>query len=265
MAVVDRILHRALIVESEVAMVRLMRFNLENVGFRVSVVEDEEKALEQIRSKKIPDIIVIDFSLPFCGASIIDFCSKLKEADDSQNIPVIVVSSRLDVVDRVRCLETCVDDFILKPFIPAEFVARIRAVLRRSRRSLAQDSMRVGDLVMNMANMQVTLGGSLVKLSIKEFKLLQRFMEYPEKVYSRNQLLSLVWDDPSGVDVRTIDVHINRLRVALRDAFNADSSKSFIRTVRGSGYCLNASSLELKSGSESEAWSNNRNTGTVLV
>lgn len=243
-------------------MARLMRFNLENVGFRVFVVENDEMAISEIQSRKVPDVIVMDFSTLSCSTSVMDFCSKLKEIGDARHIPIIVISARSDVLERIRCLETCVDDFLIKPFIPAELVARVRSVLRRSRRSLAQDIMRVGDLTMNMGSMQVVVCGVPIHLSIKEFKLLQRFMEYPGRVYSRKQLLSLVWDHPEGVDVRTIDVHINRLRVALQEAGEAHGIRSFIKTVRGSGYCLNVMDLEVKvsGGTDEDSWNSQSET-----
>lgn len=237
MSMRDKALYRILVVDDEVAITKLLSYHLENMGFRVTVVDNGEDALYEIEYNKMPDLIILDWMLP--KISGVELCMKLRSNKATKGIPIIMLSAKADNEDKLKGLDVGCDDYMSKPFDTMELLARVRAVLRRIRKVFDEEVLEVGDLHMNLSTMQVEANNKHVKLGTKEFRILQLFMEFPGKVYSREQLLSLIWDDPQNVDIRTVDVHINRLRSALGvNQYN----KSYIRTVRGSGYSLNVQS-----------------------
>ncbi len=222
-----------LVVEDEAALVELLRYNLEEEGFRVSDAADGEAALAAVAEDK-PDLIVLDLMLPLVSG--LEICRQLRRRPETRGLPIIMLIARGEESDRIRGLDSGADDYVTKPFSPSELVARVRAVLRRARPALAQDSLGYGELVMDLATRRVTREGRAIHLSPTEFRLLQHFMEHPGRVFSREQLLDAVWGLDAEVEPRTVDAHIRRLRKALNDGGKAD----LIRTERAAGYALDS-------------------------
>lgn len=220
-----------LVVEDEDDIVTLLRYTLEREGFRVSAATNGEEALLLCR-EQMPDLVLLDWMLPLLSGS--DVCRQLRRTDDTAEIPVIMLTARGEETDRVRGLNAGADDYITKPFSLVEVVARIRAVLRRTRPGSQASQLTFADLAMDLANHRVTRNGRNIHLGPTEFRLLRHFLEYPRRVFSRAQLLDRVWGLDVYVEVRTVDVHIRRLRKAL----NGDGEQDLIRTVRSAGYAL---------------------------
>ena len=223
-----------LIVEDEVAIVTLLRYNLEREGFRVYSTGDGEEAITMVKEHK-PDVIVLDWMLP--SMSGIDICKQLRWSTDTKGIPIIMLSARGEESDRIRGLDAGADDYIVKPFSPAELVARIRAIFRRFRPALSEKVMSFADIKMDVTGHKVTRGATNaeVHLSPTEFSLLRYFMEHPGRVFSREQLLDAVWGHDIYVELRTVDVHVRRLRKGL----DYDGNQTdLIRTIRSAGYSL---------------------------
>lgn len=220
-----------LVVEDEAPLVELLRYNLGGAGFDVEAAADGEEALVSVRERK-PDLILLDWMLP--AVSGLEVCRQLRRSPDSRSIPIIMLTAKGEEADRVRGLDSGADDYIAKPFSPAELVARVRAVLRRTRPAFAEDTLEFADIRMDLAAHRVSRDGAAVHLGPTEFRLLRHFMEHPGRVFSREQLLDAVWGHDVYVEPRTVDVHIRRLRKAL----NAKSKQDVIRTVRSAGYAL---------------------------
>ena len=224
---------RILIVEDEEAQAEVLRYNCEREGFEPVVARDGEEAFEAVDEHQ-PDLVLLDWMLP--GASGLAVCQRLRKRPETRTLPVIILTARGEEVDRVRGLECGADDYVVKPFSPSELIARVRAVLRRARPALTEDRLTYGDISMDLAAHRVTRNGRAVHLGPTEYRLLQQFLERPDRVFSREQLLDKVWGPDIHVELRTVDVHIRRLRKALNDNGGTD----VIRTVRGAGYALDA-------------------------
>ena len=224
---------RILIVEDEEALGEVLRYNFDREGFDASVAHDGEEALLAVEDHH-PDLVILDWMLP--GLSGIGVCQRIRGRPETRRLPIIILTARGEEPDRVRGLDSGADDYVVKPFSPAELVARVRAVLRRARPALSEEEMSYGDIVMDLAAHRVTRGGRPVRLGPTEFRLLQLFMERPDRVFSREQLLDRAWGRDIHVELRTVDVHIRRLRKALNESGDAD----VIRTVRGAGYALDS-------------------------
>jgi two-component system phosphate regulon response regulator PhoB len=222
---------RVLIVEDETALVELLRYNLEQTGFLVSVAYDGEEALASVQEDP-PDLILLDWMLPLMSG--IEVCRQLRRQTITANLPIIMLTARGEEGDRVRGLDAGADDYVAKPFSPTELIARIRAVLRRIRPALADETLAYADIVMDLVAHRVTRDGKAVHLGPTEFRLLRHLMEHPGRVFSREQLLDSVWGKDVYVEARTVDVHIRRLRMAL----NGENQADLIRTVRAAGYAL---------------------------
>ena len=221
-----------LIVEDEAAIVTLLRYNLEREGFKVYSTGDGEEAVGMVRDYK-PDIIVLDWMLP--SMSGVEICKQLRWNPDTKAIPIIMLSARGEEGDRIRGLDAGADDYIIKPFSPAELVARIRAVFRRFRPSLSEKTLSFAGIKMDVSAHKVTRDGAEIHLSPTEFSLLRYLLEHPGRVFSREQLLDAVWGHDIYVELRTVDVHVRRLRKGLDyDGKQAD----LIRTVRSAGYAM---------------------------
>ncbi|WP_025899457.1 phosphate regulon transcriptional regulator PhoB [Sneathiella glossodoripedis] len=223
-----------LIVEDEPSMVELLRYNLESEGFQVSSASDGEEAMLSIQ-EQTPDMVLLDWMLP--KLSGIEICRRIRRDQDFRNLPVIMITARAEETDRVRGLDVGADDYVSKPFSPAELMARIRAVLRRHNPNLGQDTITVADVTIDLVAYKVSRAGRDVHLGPTEFKLLKFFMERAGRVLTREQLLDGVWGQGVYVEDRTVDVHIRRLRKALNEAGDID----LIRTVRAVGYCFEKS------------------------
>jgi len=220
-----------LLVEDEPAQREILGYNLEADGFRVLMASNGEEALMMV-AETPPDIIVLDWMMP--NVSGIEVCRQLKTRSATRGIPIIMLSARSEEVDRVRGLETGADDYVIKPYSLVELMARVRALLRRTRPATVGERLEYGDIVLDAETHRVTRGQKPLKLGPTEFRLLTTFMEKPGRVWSREQLLDRVWGREIYVDTRTVDVHIGRLRKALCQHGGSDP----LRTVRGAGYAL---------------------------
>ena len=220
-----------LVVEDEDALATLLQYNLEKEGYDVIVAGDGEEALILV-DERLPDLVVLDWMLP--KVSGIEVCRRLRQRNETRNVPVVMLTARGEESDRVRGLDTGADDYVVKPFSMTELTARIRAVLRRIRPGLAEDRIRHGDIVIDRVAHRVRRGGREVHLGPTEFRLLDYLMQHPGRVFSREQLLDAVWGSDVYVEARTVDVHIGRLRKALNEGAGDDP----IRTVRSAGYSL---------------------------
>ena len=225
-----------LVVEDETALVTLLRYNLEREGFRVAEAHDGEEALVMCAEER-PDIILLDWMLPHLSG--IEVCRRLRRTPETRDVPIIILTARGEEGDKVRGLDTGADDYVTKPFSPAELISRLRAVLRRARPALSSEVLQFEDLAMDLAAHRVRRGEREVRLGPTEFRLLRYFMEHPGRVFSREQLLDAVWGRDVYVEPRTVDVHIRRLRKAL----NIDDEADLIRTVRSAGYALDRASV----------------------
>ena len=220
-----------LLVEDEPAQREILGYNLEADGFRVLTACNGEEALMMV-AETPPDIIVLDWMMP--NVSGIEVCRQLKTRSATRGIPIIMLSARTEEVDRVRGLETGADDYVIKPYSLVELLARVRALLRRTRPATVGERLEYGDIVLDAETHRVTRDDKPLKLGPTEFRLLSTFMEKPGRVWSREQLLDRVWGHEIYVDTRTVDVHIGRLRKALCQHGGSDP----LRTVRGAGYAL---------------------------
>ena len=220
-----------LLVEDEPAQREVLSYNLEADGFRVTTAENGEEALMLV-DEEAPDLIVLDWMLP--NVSGIEVCRQLKTRPETRGVPILMLSARSEEVDRVRGLETGADDYVVKPYSVIELMARVRALLRRTRPSAVGQRLEYEDIMLDSETHRVTRDDKPLKLGPTEFRLLSTFMEKPGRVWSREQLLDRVWGRDIYVDTRTVDVHIGRLRKALCQHGGDDP----LRTVRGAGYAL---------------------------
>lgn len=218
-----------LIVEDEAAIREMLGYSLMKEGYICEDAGNVEEAQFKIQKKK-PSLILLDWMLP--GMSGIDYARRLQGNADTRDIPIIMLTARGDESDKVRSLDTGVDDYVTKPFSNKELLARIRAVLRRSSGSEPGGSFEVEGLVLDPVTYRVTVQDEEIEISPTEFKLLHFFITHPERVYSRAQLLDQVWGQNVYVEERTVDVHIRRLRKTLEPY----KYNNFIQTVRSVGY-----------------------------
>jgi two-component system phosphate regulon response regulator PhoB len=220
-----------LVVEDEDSLATLLQYNLQKEGYEVALAGDGEEALLLV-DERLPDLVVLDWMLP--KVSGIEVCRRLRQRNETRNVPIIMLTARGEETDRVRGLDTGADDYVVKPFSMTELTARIRAVLRRIRPGLAEDRVRRGDLLIDRVAHRVKRAGQEIHLGPTEFRLLDYLMQHPGRVFSREQLLDAVWGSDVYVEARTVDVHIGRLRKALGVSDTDDP----IRTVRSAGYSL---------------------------
>ena len=222
---------RILIVEDEEPLSLLLRYNLETEGYDVETVARGDDADTRLR-ESTPDLVVLDWMLP--GLSGIELCRRLRARPETKSLPIIMLTARGEESERVRGLSTGADDYIVKPFSVPELVARIRALLRRSRPERLADVLTLGEIELDRVKKRVSRAGRDVELGPTEFRLLEFLMERPGRVFTREQLLDGVWGSEVYIDERTVDVHVGRLRKALNRGRDGDP----IRTVRGSGYSI---------------------------
>ena len=224
---------RLLLVEDDRALAELVTFHFDRAGYAVTRTGDGEEALilaEEVR----PDLILLDWMIE--GISGIEVCRRLRRRPATANVPIIMLTARGEEDDRIRGLDTGADDYLTKPFSPKELVARAAAVLRRVRPALAAETLSYSGLDMDLAAHRVRRDGQQVQLGPTEYRLLKHLLENPGRVFSRQQLLETVWPHSEDIELRTVDVHIRRLRLALGDP-------DIIRTVRSAGYALDAEGL----------------------
>lgn len=218
-----------LIVEDEVALATLLRYNLEREGYRVFEARDGEEAL-LVADEAKPDLVVLDWMLP--ELSGIEVARRLRARGHSRNVPIVMLTARGEETDRIRGLDTGVDDYVVKPFSMNELLARLRAVMRRAKPNLVEEVMKLGEITIDRSTHRVKRAGRDIHLGPTEYKLLDHLMRHPGRVFSREQLLDAVWGSDVYVEARTVDVHVGRLRKALNETEERDP----IRTVRSAGY-----------------------------
>src|SRR5207253_6938025 len=224
---------RLLLVEDDRALADLVTYHFQRSGYDVTRTGDGEEALILVDEVK-PDVILLDWMIE--GISGIEVCRRLRRRSATANVPIMMLTARGEESDRIRGFETGADDYVTKPFSPRELVARTTAVLRRVRPALVGEQLAYADIEMDVTGHKVRRGGAPVALGPTEFRLLRHFLEHPGRVFSRERLLDSVWGQDSEIELRTVDVHIRRLRKAI----NAGQKADIIRTVRSAGYALDA-------------------------
>jgi len=219
------------IVEDEKPIITLLQYNLEKEGYKVDFSETGEEAIQNIK-KNVPDLIILDWMLPdFSG---IEVCKQIKKINKLKNIPVLMLTAKSEEEDKVRGFESGVDDYVTKPFSYKEILLRVKSLLKRTHPSLVEDISVFQDLKVDRIARRIYRADKEIKVGPTEFRLLDFLIKSPQRVYSREQLLTNVWGNEINVEDRTVDVHIRRLRKAI----NIEGSVELIRTVRSSGYSL---------------------------
>ena len=222
---------RILIVEDDLALAELLSWNFETDGFVVTSTPDGEEAL-LLASEQIPDVIILDWMIE--GISGIEVCRRLRRGSETKDVPIIMLTARGEEDERIRGLETGADDYVTKPFSPGELKARVKALLRRSKPGSTDDVLRSGEIELDLSAVRVTRTGRQIALGPTEFRLLRVLMERQGRAQTRNQLLDSVWGHDSDIELRTVDVHIRRLRKAI----TGPNEKDPIRTIRSVGYAF---------------------------
>lgn len=220
-----------LIIEDEEDIVTLLRYNLEVAHYKTLVARDGEEGILMAK-EHLPNLILLDWMMPMLSG--VEACRLLRRNEKTRQIPIIMVTARGEEADKVRALDVGADDYVTKPFSPAELVARVSAVLRRVGNLRLDAKLEVGDIKMDTSEFRVFRGEREVHVGPTEYKILKLLMQNPGKVYSREQLLNQIWGQDVYVEIRTVDVHIRRLRVAM----NEGGEQDVIRTVRSAGYAL---------------------------
>lgn len=221
--------HRILVVEDEIDLVQVIRYQLVKDGFDVDVATRGSDALKAVRTPPHPDIILLDLMLPDMSGK--DICRILKSDPQVSHIPILMVTARGEEIDRIIGFELGADDYVVKPFSTRELILRIRAILKTVTQTADTPAIQeTGALRLDTESFQATLDGARLDLTVLEFKLLSTLMKNPGRVLSRAQLLEQVWDDPLSVTERTVDSVMKRMRVKL------GGSASNLETVRGIGY-----------------------------
>ena len=219
------------IIEDESSIIKLIEHNLKKNGFIVSSSVNGNDGLKELK-KFLPDLLLLDWMLP--DLSGIEICKNIRKDNSFKHLPIIMLTAKGEVEDKIKGLDSGVDDYLTKPFSFNELMARIKAVIRRSNPNTVSDNLKYDDLFLDRIEKRVFRDNQEIKLGPTEFRLLEFFLTNPKRVYSRDQILEHVWPNNINVESRTIDVHIRRLRKSI----NFKNKKELIRTVRSSGYSL---------------------------
>jgi len=222
---------KVMVVEDEEPLGVLLRYNLESEGYQVEVVTRGDEAEIRLQ-ENVPDLLVLDWMVP--ALSGIELCRRLRMRPETERLPIIMLTARGEESDRVRGLSTGADDYLVKPFSTPEFMARVKALLRRAKPEVLSSILKVGDILLDRESHRVYRKKSEIKLGPTEFRLLEFMMRHPGRVFSRSQLLDNVWGETIYIDERTVDVHVGRLRKAITPG----DAKDPLRTVRGAGYAF---------------------------
>ncbi|KQU73216.1 phosphate regulon transcriptional regulator PhoB [Aminobacter aganoensis] len=222
---------KVMVVEDEEPLGVLLRYNLESEGYQVEVVTRGDEAEIRLQ-ENVPDLLVLDWMVP--ALSGIELCRRLRMRPETERLPIIMLTARGEESDRVRGLSTGADDYLVKPFSTPEFMARVKALLRRAKPEVLSSILKVGDIMLDRESHRVYRKKSEIKLGPTEFRLLEFMMRHPGRVFSRSQLLDNVWGETIYIDERTVDVHVGRLRKAV----NTGRMPDVIRTIRGAGYAI---------------------------
>jgi phosphate regulon transcriptional regulator PhoB len=222
---------KVLVVDDEPDIVELVAYNLKKEGFAVSSAFDGEDALAKLRKEKF-DFLILDLMLP--GIQGMEICRILRNDPGTRDMPIIMLTAKGEEVDKILGLEMGADDYMTKPFSPRELLARIKTVMRRASEKTADETVvRIGKLAINKETYTVARDDKPLELSSTEFRLLLYLVEKRGKVFSRDQLLDAVWKDEAFVELRTVDVHIRRLRTQIEDD---PAHPRYVKTKRGIGY-----------------------------
>ena len=224
--------NKILIVEDEKDIRGLIIYALEAKGYETISADDGEKALKMLKENK-PDLVILDWMLP--SVSGLEICRNIRRDENIKNIPIIMLTAKITEDDKILGLDSGADDYVTKPFSTAELASRVKAILRRIERN-NNKKLKYADIEMDLVAHKIIRNGRKIKLGPKEYKLLKNFLEQPQRVFSRDQLLDRIWGENIYVEPRTVDVHIRRLRKAI----TADNEINIIRTIRDAGYSLEA-------------------------
>ena len=216
-----------LVIDDEPAIRDMLQIALDAAGFKVVLAEDAKQAYPIIIDTP-PDLILLDWMMP--GTSGIELLRRLRR--EEINVPVIMLTAKVEEASKIAGLDSGADDYIAKPFSPRELVSRVKAILRRTSEESMKEVIFAGALKLNQLNRRVNIGDTLVSLGPTEYKLLQFFLTHQDRVYTRDQILDNVWGRNVYLDERTVDVHIRRLRKAISIA----GHENYVQTVRGAGY-----------------------------
>jgi len=219
------------LVEDEPSLILLLKYNLEKEGYRVNSAQRGDEA-EDMLAENPPDLVILDWMLP--SVSGVELCRRLRAREATRTLPVIMLTARGEESERVRGLSVGADDYVVKPFSVPELMARVKALLRRARPERVASLLVCGEIELDRETRRVRRAGRELHLGPTEYRLLERLMEKPGRVFARAQLLDLVWGMDSDIDERTVDVHVGRLRKALSRLGERDP----IRTVRSAGYAF---------------------------
>ena len=216
-----------LVIDDEPAIRDMLQIALNAAGFKVVLAEDAKQAYPIIIDTP-PDLILLDWMMP--GTSGIELLRRLRR--DEINVPVIMLTAKVEEASKIAGLDSGADDYIAKPFSPRELVSRVKAILRRTSEESIKEVIFAGALKLDQLNRRVNIGDTLISLGPTEYKLLQFFLTHQDRVYTRDQILDNVWGRNVYLDERTVDVHIRRLRKAISIA----GHENYVQTVRGAGY-----------------------------
>ncbi len=231
-----------MIIEPDVVFRTGMSNVLERSGFSVVVVgtgEDAFKLIDTLPEYKQPNIIVMSYALP--GISGVESHAILRDRKTTKSTPIILVSSEHDRLDEIKSQENTLDEYLVKPFAQSDLVTKVKSILGKIKPTLLSKNIEYKDLRIDLASFRVTRGSRDIHLGPTEFKILQCLIESPKRIFSRDHLMYYVWGKTNNVEIRTVDVHINRLRTALK---NPNERLPFIKTVRSAGYCLSLPGAE---------------------
>lgn len=225
---------RILIVEDEKEIAELIAYSLRKENYDVDIAFDGHEGLKKIKNQ-IYDLVILDLMLPFVQG--LEICKFIRSNPDLKSTAIIIVTAKGEETDKILGLEIGADDYVIKPFSPRELIARIKAVLRRTKTEAPSPVIKIRDITIDKDKYIVLVKDKPIRLSATEFKLLLYLAERPNKIFSRDHLLDAVWGQEIFVDSRTVDVHIRRLRTKIeKDPDNPE----YIKTMRGVGYYIEA-------------------------
>ena len=222
----------ALVADDEKNQLELISFHLTKNGFDVITAEDGETAFELIAERR-PDIIILDWMMP--NDTGISVCRRVRSSKELKSLPIIILSARGEDIDASHGLTSGADDYITKPFSPIELIARVKSLMRRTKKNLESSLIEYDDLTLDTDKKVLKGNNKDIRIGKTEYKILSLLLSRPENVFSRAQIIDYVWENNPEIDDRTVDVHISRLRKTLSDSYNG---KCKINTVHGFGYCI---------------------------
>lgn len=224
---------KLLLADDEPNQLELLVATFSNPDFSVIRARDGRQAID-MAEENLPDLIILDWMMP--NISGVDACKIIRSRKETKLTPIIILSARGEDTDKSFGLDSGADDYVSKPFSPKELISRAKALLRRSRPSLVNETLEHNDIKISKSLMEVTRAGKHINLGPKEFRIISLLMERPGQVYSRIQLLDIIWGNTVYVEDRTVDVHMSRLRKAFKKS--SPELGDVIRTVRNGGYAM---------------------------